>query len=183
MPALEIRPEEVMPIGLARPRAGSPLTVWREYRDAARAAGCYRAAKAEIPPLMLRRLPPSAPMPKNAKKEDRPLPKGLIPGRPPIKLVIAACGREFGFSFKKMIGKRRKKEVCLARHVAMYLCRTITPRSFPEIGRIMGGRDHSTIHHGFCKIEAALVVDEELRARVDGIKRVVLGKDAEGEAK
>lgn len=49
---------------------------------------------------------------------------------------------------------RRAAELVRARHIFYYAARNLTSRSFPEIGRITGGRDHSTVIHGIQKVDA-----------------------------
>jgi len=70
----------------------------------------------------------------------------------------------------EMSSKRRARAVVRPRQVAMYLAKVLTPRSYPEIGRKFGGRDHSTVIH-------AVRLIEELRARdadMDGDVRSLL---------
>lgn len=70
----------------------------------------------------------------------------------------------------EMASKRRARAVVRPRQVAMYLAKVLTPRSYPEIGRKFGGRDHSTVIH-------AVRLIEELRTRdadMDGDVRSLL---------
>ncbi|MEY4696594.1 MAG: chromosomal replication initiator protein DnaA [Pseudomonadota bacterium] len=70
----------------------------------------------------------------------------------------------------EMSSKRRARAVVRPRQVAMYLAKVLTPRSYPEIGRKFGGRDHSTVIH-------AVRLIEDLRARdadMDGDVRSLL---------
>jgi chromosomal replication initiator protein len=70
----------------------------------------------------------------------------------------------------EMSSKRRARAVVRPRQVAMYLAKVLTPRSYPEIGRKFGGRDHSTVIH-------AVRLIEELRTRdadMDGDVRSLL---------
>ncbi len=70
----------------------------------------------------------------------------------------------------EMASKRRARAVVRPRQVAMYLAKVLTPRSYPEIGRKFGGRDHSTVIH-------AVRLIEDLRARdadMDGDVRSLL---------
>ena len=70
----------------------------------------------------------------------------------------------------EMASKRRARAVVRPRQVAMYLAKVLTPRSYPEIGRKFGGRDHSTVIH-------AVRLIEDLRARdadMDGDVRTLL---------
>jgi chromosomal replication initiator protein len=52
-----------------------------------------------------------------------------------------------------MFSARRSRNVARPRQVAMYLCKKLTPRSLPEIGRKFGGRDHTTVMHAVRKVE------------------------------
>jgi chromosomal replication initiator protein len=70
----------------------------------------------------------------------------------------------------EMASKRRARAVVRPRQVAMYLAKVLTPRSYPEIGRKFGGRDHSTVIH-------AVRLIEDLRTRdadMDGDVRTLL---------
>ena len=51
----------------------------------------------------------------------------------------------FNIRFNDMISVRRSRIVARPRQVAMYLSKTYTPKSLPEIGRMFGGRDHTTV--------------------------------------
>jgi chromosomal replication initiator protein len=53
----------------------------------------------------------------------------------------------------------------------MYLAKTLTLRSLPEIGRRFGGRDHTTVLHAVRKIEALVGKDTTLQDEVDSLKR------------
>ncbi len=70
-----------------------------------------------------------------------------------------------------MSSKRRARAVVRPRQVAMYLSKVLTPRSYPEIGRKFGGRDHSTVIHAVRTVEALRVTDSELDAEIAAIRR------------
>jgi chromosomal replication initiator protein len=57
------------------------------------------------------------------------------------------------------------------RQVAMYLAKTLTLRSLPEIGRRFGGRDHTTVLHAVRKIEGLVGNDVTLAEEIEGLKR------------
>jgi chromosomal replication initiator protein len=57
------------------------------------------------------------------------------------------------------------------RQVAMYLAKTMTLRSLPEIGRRFGGRDHTTVLHAVRKIEGLVGKDTALSEEVESLKR------------
>jgi hypothetical protein len=71
---------------------------------------------------------------------------GPVVHRPPaVDEIITATARHFKFSLTDLMACRRLASVVRARQVAMYLTKVLTTRSFPEIGRRFGGRDH---YHG-----------------------------------
>ena len=66
-----------------------------------------------------------------------------------------------------MESKSRARSVARPRQVAMYLCKHMTDRSFPEIGRRFGGRDHSTVIHGIRAIEELRIQDPQIHKAVN----------------
>ncbi len=82
---------------------------------------------------------------------------GLLPGelecRPPqpralkISDIQRAVAQHFNIPLFEMKSERRAREVCRPRQMAMYLCRELTLRSTPVIGRNFGNRNHTTVLH------------------------------------
>jgi len=70
--------------------------------------------------------------------------------------------------------RRRSKTLVHPRQIAMYLCRELTDASYPEIGRIFGGKDHTTIIHACRQINKAREGDGPLQATLDGLKEKIL---------
>src|SRR3546814_15874260 len=70
----------------------------------------------------------------------------------------------------EMASKRRVRAIARPRQVAMYLAKELTPRSYPEIGRRFGGRDHSTVIHAVRTVEALRVADGELHAEIAALR-------------
>jgi len=71
----------------------------------------------------------------------------------------------------EMSSKRRARAVVRPRQVAMYLAKVLTPRSYPEIGRKFGGRDHSTVIHAVRLIEDLRKRDSEMDGDVRSLLR------------
>ncbi|WP_347304543.1 chromosomal replication initiator protein DnaA [Croceibacterium sp. TMG7-5b_MA50] len=71
----------------------------------------------------------------------------------------------------EMASKRRARAVVRPRQVAMYLAKVLTPRSYPEIGRKFGGRDHSTVIHAVRLIEDLRARDAEMDGDVRSLLR------------
>jgi chromosomal replication initiator protein len=59
------------------------------------------------------------------------------------------------------------------RQIAMYLAKTLTLRSLPEIGRRFGGRDHTTVLHAVRKIEGLVDSDATLADEIELLKRLL----------
>jgi len=73
----------------------------------------------------------------------------------------------------KVREKNRKKEVVLARQIAMYLSKKMTRSSLKTIGLHFGGRDHSTVIHAYNSIDKTLSDDIKIRETVDAIRNKI----------
>jgi chromosomal replication initiator protein len=89
--------------------------------------------------------------------------------------IQKACAAHFKIDPAEMRSKRRARAVARPRQVAMYLAKKMTPRSLPEIGRIFGGRDHSTVIHAVRTIEALRESNPEIDADVRALLRQLEG--------
>lgn len=89
----------------------------------------------------------------------------------PIKSIVRTCARHYGVTVAEIMGARRLFTHVRARQAAMYIARRVTKHSLPQIGRRMGGRDHSTVLHAVRKTEALLASgDEETIKHIGDIK-------------
>lgn len=90
----------------------------------------------------------------------------------PLKMVDIqrATAEHFGFSWKVMFCTARTAPIVRARQTAMYLAKTMTPHSLPEIGRRFGGRDHTTVLHAVRKMDALFNRDAAYAAELDKIR-------------
>lgn len=78
-----------------------------------------------------------------------------------IQIVVA---RYFGLSRRELISSCRDAKLVLARHLAMYFCRTLTGSSLPQIGRRFGGRDHTTVLNGVRRMTDLMSIDAAVAA-------------------
>ena len=90
--------------------------------------------------------------------------------------VISAVSEHFGIATDQIRGKGRRKMTVLSRQVAMYLLREETDLSFTAIGKILGGRDHSTVLHGHERVSVKIEQDDSLRNDVIKIRHSLMGK-------
>lgn len=81
------------------------------------------------------------------------------------------------FSLKQadLLSERRTRSVARPRQIAMYLCKQHTTRSYPDIGRRFGGRDHTTVLHGVRKIDELMAQDEQIARDVEALTRKLRG--------
>lgn len=87
------------------------------------------------------------------------------------KEIIKTVADYFGLKISDLTGPRRLKTIALPRQVLMYLLRNELEAPFMEIGRLLGGRDHTTILYGVGKITNNLATSEQLRVDIAGIKK------------
>lgn len=95
-----------------------------------------------------------------------------------IDEIQKMCAAHFRIDASEMRSQRRARAVARPRQVAMYLAKKLTPRSLPEIGRIFGGRDHSTVIHAVKTIEAMRIDNPELDADIRVLQRRLEGGGA-----
>ena len=87
---------------------------------------------------------------------------------------IQECvANEFGVSLVELKSKQRNKNIVLPRQVAMYLNRQLTDASLPEIAKLFGGKDHTTILYAYNKIELNLKNNNDLKQRVEKIIQIL----------
>jgi len=91
-------------------------------------------------------------------------------GPPTISFIQEIVARSFGLTKIDLISQRRTQDIALPRQIAMYLAKTLTARSYPEIGRRTGGRDHTTVIHSVQKISARCVSDPEFAGKINALK-------------
>jgi chromosomal replication initiator protein len=78
--------------------------------------------------------------------------------------------REWHVSVDALMSAKRTKELTVPRQVAMYLIRELLDTPLVEIGRLFGGRDHSTVIHSINKVQEDIALDELLRGRVQVLR-------------
>lgn len=81
--------------------------------------------------------------------------------------------KQYNVSKADLLSSRRTRTVVRPRQIAMYLSKTLTPRSLPEIGRRFGNRDHTTVLHAVRKIEDMIKTDRGFADEVDVLKRQI----------
>ena len=89
--------------------------------------------------------------------------------------IIKIVADHYNLKTSELRSNRRFKLVAIPRQIAMYLIRKITSCSFPEIGHLFGGRDHTTVMYAVKRIEQKLTDDVSLRNTVDSLRKKIEG--------
>ena len=89
------------------------------------------------------------------------------------QLIIDVVSEHFNVSKEDITSKKRNSEYVLPRQIIMYLCRSMTDVSLQNIGKLLSKKDHTTVLHGINKIETKMATDEELRNKIEIIKKKI----------
>ncbi len=90
-----------------------------------------------------------------------------------IDEIQKRVAEHYNIRLSDMHSARRARNVARPRQVAMYLCKQLTLRSLPEIGRKFGGRDHTTVLHAVRKVEELLAADSAMAEDVELLRRMM----------
>jgi chromosomal replication initiator protein len=108
-----------------------------------------------------------------AERAVRDLIRPQEPKRVKIEDIQRVVARQYNVSRSDLLSSRRTANVVRPRQIAMYLAKTLTLRSLPEIGRRFGGRDHTTVLHAVRKIEGLVDNDTVLAEEIELLKRLL----------
>ena len=89
------------------------------------------------------------------------------------ELIIQVVADHFGITPLDISSQKRNKEVVFPRQIVMFLCRSMTDTPLQAIGKYLGGRDHTTIIHGYEKIGADMDKNESLRNTIEILKKKI----------
>ncbi|MBN9061500.1 MAG: chromosomal replication initiation protein DnaA [Rhizobiales bacterium 65-9] len=103
----------------------------------------------------------------------RDLVRSCEPRKVKIEDIQKLVATHFNVSRADILSSRRTANVVRPRQIAMYLSKTLTLRSLPEIGRRFGGRDHTTVLHAVRKVDDLLTRDPSLRDEVELLRRML----------
>ena len=103
--------------------------------------------------------------------------RDLLRAREPKKVKIEdiqrVVSKHFNVTKADLLSARRTRTVVRPRQIAMYLAKSLTPRSLPEIGRRFGNRDHTTVLHAVRKIEEMAGADRAFADEIEMLKRLL----------
>jgi chromosomal replication initiator protein len=87
-----------------------------------------------------------------------------------VKHVIQKISDFYSLDEATMYAKTRRREVVKPRQIIMYILREDFHMSYPAIGTVFGGRDHTTVIHACEKIKVDMSADEELKVQIEEIR-------------
>lgn len=85
--------------------------------------------------------------------------------------ILNAVSSYYSVSVSQITGKLKTSQVATARHVAIYLIRTMLDVSFVRIGELFSNRDHATIMYSVNKVEKMLKTDEKMLTVINKLKK------------
>jgi chromosomal replication initiator protein len=86
------------------------------------------------------------------------------------EMIMQSAADYFGIAVADLVNRGRSAPIALQRQIVMYLIREETGVSFPQIGQLLGGRDHTTVMHGIDKIAGDLLKDADLSRAVNELR-------------
>ena len=101
------------------------------------------------------------------------IPRGRSAQATSVEEIQQRVAEGFGISRAELVGTSRAATPLRARQVAIFLTRELTDLSLPQIGRLYGGRDHSTVLNSLRRVEAGLAEDAELADRVHSLRGTI----------
>ncbi|MBV8765010.1 MAG: chromosomal replication initiator protein DnaA [Hyphomicrobiales bacterium] len=109
----------------------------------------------------------------SAETAIRDLIRAREPKRVRVEEILKLVSAHFNVTRADLLSSRRTASVVRPRQIAMYLSKTLTLRSLPEIGRRFGGRDHTTVLHAVRKIEGLIGENPNLKDEIALLKRML----------
>lgn len=89
------------------------------------------------------------------------------------QLIIDVVSDHFNVSKEDITSKKRNSEYVLPRQIIMYLCRHMTDTPLQTIAKLLSKKDHTTIIHGVDKIEEKMKTDEDLKNKIEIIRKKI----------
>lgn len=111
----------------------------------------------------------------NVRAVEQLLAGGESTGSPPLRDIVAVVARYYRLPQRQILSASRKQSVVAARAMVIYLARELTPLSYEQIGKSLGGRDHTTIMHSYRRVRDQLPEDRALRSAAEELKRLIGG--------
>ena len=86
-----------------------------------------------------------------------------------VKDIQLEVSKYYNLQFHELCSKNRSRYISKPRQIAMFLSKQLTDSSYPEIGKLFGGKDHATVIHGVNKIKVLSETDRKVKQDLDNI--------------
>jgi len=90
-----------------------------------------------------------------------------------IDEIQRKVAEHYNLRISDLLSPRRARAVARPRQVAMFLSKSLTSKSLPEIGRKFGGRDHTTVIHAVKQVEEMKLTDSQIADDVELLRRML----------
>jgi chromosomal replication initiator protein len=90
-----------------------------------------------------------------------------------IEEIQRTVAEHYHMRLSDMVGPKRHRTIARPRQMAMYLAKTLTSRSLPEIGRRFGGRDHTTVMHAVKRVEELKAKDTQIAEDLELLRQML----------
>ena len=87
--------------------------------------------------------------------------------------ITQAVAEHYHIKLDELFNKKRTQNIAYPRQIAMYLCRELADMSYPRIGELFGGRDHTTVIHAYEKISNKSKTDNKLQKDLNTLKEIL----------
>ncbi|WP_300380437.1 DnaA/Hda family protein [Henriciella sp.] len=101
---------------------------------------------------------------------------------PSLDNIKRATMRVFGLTKTEIESASKSRSICHPRQIAMYLCREMTDKSYPQIARAFSKKDHTTVLHAWRKVKDGMQADPDMIRDVERVRELVFEIQAEGNA-
>lgn len=96
--------------------------------------------------------------------------------RPTLREIVAVVARYQGVPQSHLKSSSRRQSIVFTRAIVVYLARELASASYDQIGRALGGRDHTTIIHNYRKIERQRECDPQTQQTLENLRRILLSR-------
>jgi chromosomal replication initiator protein len=124
--------------------------------------------------LMHRQISPEAISEQLRKMGNEDIVKSKRPYTRPIE-ILKVISKHFNVTESQIIGPKRLRPIVIPRQYAMYLMRVDLEISYKEIGRILGGRDHTTVMYAVEKISKEVNLSEVKQQEISTLRKQIYG--------
>jgi chromosomal replication initiator protein len=90
-----------------------------------------------------------------------------------LEQIIKVISKELNVKPSDIKSKKRSKNIVEARRIGIYLARTLTPNSMPQLALYFGMKDHTAVSHNMKKINQLLDENENFKLRIDELKNII----------